>query len=72
MGAHDGDAVAFNVHTLKGSAANLGATEVVKACVQIEGAHAGAESGSLEPLLTELETSAARAQAELSRLAETG
>jgi hypothetical protein len=67
-----GDAVAFNVHTLKGSAANLGAIEVVAVCVQIENACAEAGPAAAEPLLDELEIRAARAQAALSRLAETG
>ena len=36
LAAGDADAVAFNIHTLKGSAANLGAVEVVELCGQIE------------------------------------
>jgi HPt (histidine-containing phosphotransfer) domain-containing protein len=72
MAAGDEDGVAFNVHTLKGSAANLGARGVVESCAAIEDACAADEPGSLVPLLAELERRLALAQAELSRLAETG
>ena len=72
VAAGDGDAVAFNVHTLKGSAANLGARGIVESCDAIETACAAVEPGALEPLLLELERSAALAHAELLRLAETG
>ena len=70
----DADAVAFNAHTLKGSAANLGAVQVVRLCQQIESlpATATATTGIVESLLAELEHGAARAQAALTRLAETG
>jgi CheY-like chemotaxis protein len=70
--AGDAEAVAFNVHTLKGSAANLGATEIVATCQRIERSPGAPGLRALEPLLTELELSAARAQAELSRMAEAG
>ncbi len=69
LAAGDADAVAFNIHTLKGSAANLGAVEVVELCGRIESLPAAAAAGIVEPLLGELEHSAARAQAELTLLA---
>ena len=72
VAAGDADAIAFNIHTLKGSAANLGAVQVVEACRRIESLAAGADAGAVEPLLVELEQGAARAQAELTRLAQTG
>ena len=72
VAAGDADAVAFNLHTLKGSAANLGAVEVVELCGRIESVPAGAAAGIVEPLLTELEHGAARAQAELTLLAAAG
>ena len=73
VGAGDGDAVAFNVHTLKGSAANLGAGHIVATCQRIE-QHGPSTpgAGELAPLLAELERNAAEASAELARLAETG
>jgi HPt (histidine-containing phosphotransfer) domain-containing protein len=69
----DGDAgaVAFNVHTLKGSAANLGAVGVVAALQRIEDAPAGG-APALEPLLAALEQHAAEAQVALARVAELG
>lgn len=71
VAAGDADGVAFNVHTLKGSAANLGATAVVATCEKLESApDIGAER--LEPMLAELERDAAAAAAELVRLAESG
>jgi two-component system, sensor histidine kinase and response regulator len=70
--AGDAEAVAFNVHALKGSAANLGATEIVATCLRIESAPGGPDAHVLEPLLAELELATARAQAELSRLAAAG
>jgi HPt (histidine-containing phosphotransfer) domain-containing protein len=63
------EAVAFNTHTLKGSAANLGAVEIVQLCQQIEDLPATTAAGIVESLLAELEQGAARAQAELARLA---
>jgi HPt (histidine-containing phosphotransfer) domain-containing protein len=72
LAAGDAAAVAFNVHTLKGSAANLGAREVVATCEQIEDASTAATERGLEPLLAQLERNAADAQAELALLAETG
>jgi HPt (histidine-containing phosphotransfer) domain-containing protein len=71
VAAGDAEAMAFAVHALKGSAANLGAREVVATCRQLEDA-APADARRLEPLLAELERRTARAQAELTRLAETG
>ena len=70
--AGDAEAVSFNVHTLKGSAANLGATRVVAACQEIEGASETLGAAALEPLVRSLERHAVDAQAALSRLAETG
>ena len=72
LAAGDAEAVAFNTHTLRGSAANLGAVQVVELCRQIEILPVAADAGIFEPLLTELEHGAARAQAELTRLAEAG
>lgn len=72
VAAGDAEAVAFNVHTLKGGAANLGATELVAICERIERSAGVPGRELLEPLLTELERSAARAQAELARTAEAG
>ena len=46
VAAGDAEAVAFNAHTLKGSAANLGATEMVETCVQIEATSPDARPGS--------------------------
>lgn len=69
----DAEAVAFNVHTLRGSAANLGAIEMVATCERIESAPAaGRASGALEPLLVALERNAADAQAELTLVAAAG
>jgi HPt (histidine-containing phosphotransfer) domain-containing protein len=68
----DAAAVAFNAHTLKGSAANLGAVQVVEICNQIESLPPLTQAGTVERLLAELEDRAAMAQAELTRLAETG
>jgi two-component system, sensor histidine kinase and response regulator len=72
VAAGDAEAVAFNVHTLKGSAANLGATEIVAACERIEHAPGVPDPQALEPLLSELELSVARAHAELLRVAAAG
>ena len=70
--AGDGDGVAFHVHALKGSAANLGAIEIVATCEQIERFAAGTASRELEPLLVALERNAADAQAELALVADAG
>lgn len=70
VAARDAEAVAFNAHTLKGSAANLGATEMVATCVQIEASSPDAGPAELEALLTELEQGALRAQTALARLAD--
>lgn len=72
VAAGDAEAVAFNVHTLKGSAANLGATELVAACRTIESSSAAPVASTLEPLLVALERHAAEAQAELALLAADG
>jgi HPt (histidine-containing phosphotransfer) domain-containing protein len=72
VAAGDADAVAFNVHTLKGSAANLGAIEIVATCQKIESFPGGPVARALEPLLAALERNAADAQAELALLAGTG
>jgi HPt (histidine-containing phosphotransfer) domain-containing protein len=66
----DATAVAFNAHTLKGSAANLGARHVVEICKQIEDLPALTDAGTFERLLAELEREAALAQSALTRLAE--
>jgi len=71
VAAGDADALAFNVHTLKGSAANLGATAIVATCQKIEN-FPGTGAEELGPLLTELERNAAAATAELGRMARTG
>jgi two-component system, sensor histidine kinase and response regulator len=70
--AGDAEAVAFNIHTLKGSAANLGAREIVVTCQRIEHSPGVPDLQVLEPLLSELEQSAVRAQAELLRVAVAG
>jgi CheY-like chemotaxis protein/HPt (histidine-containing phosphotransfer) domain-containing protein len=70
--AGDAEAVAFNVHALKGSAANLGATHVVATCQEIESVGETLGPAALDPLLRSLERQAADAQAALTRLAETG
>jgi HPt (histidine-containing phosphotransfer) domain-containing protein len=67
----DDDAVAFSVHTLKGSAANLGARQVVAALERIEGTR-DTGGAALEPLLAALERHAADAQAELALIAREG
>jgi two-component system sensor histidine kinase/response regulator len=72
VAAGDADALAFNVHTQKGSAANLGATEIVATCQQIESAAGVPDPEQFELLLAQLERSAARAQAELTRVAQAG
>jgi two-component system, sensor histidine kinase and response regulator len=68
----DVDGVAFNLHTLKGSAANLGAIEIVATCRQIESSPGGSCARQLEPLIVALERNAADAQAELALVAEAG
>jgi HPt (histidine-containing phosphotransfer) domain-containing protein len=72
VAAGDGDAVDFALHALKGSAANLGAIQVVATCEQIENCDGEAGAGTLEPLLVALERNAAAAQAELVLMAEAG
>ena len=69
VAAGDAEAVKFGIHTLRGSAATLGATEVVAVCRRLENVPAPAGAEQLEPLLAELERSAVRAQTALTRLA---
>jgi histidine phosphotransfer protein HptB len=68
----DYDAVAFNAHTLKGSAANLGAIHVVAACKAIEGAAENDGATQLEPLVQALDQAAAVALSALAGLARSG
>jgi HPt (histidine-containing phosphotransfer) domain-containing protein len=70
--AGDSEAAAFSVHALKGSAANLGAVQVVAVLEQIESLPAGTGAQSLEPLLAALEQHAREAQAALAQMAEAG
>jgi HPt (histidine-containing phosphotransfer) domain-containing protein len=70
VAAGDAEGVAFAIHTLRGSAATLGAIEVVAACRAIERAPAPPDVLALESLVDELERSALRAQAALTRLAD--
>jgi HPt (histidine-containing phosphotransfer) domain-containing protein len=72
VAAGDAEAVAFNLHTLKGNAANLGAIEVVTTCRQIESSAGARTAGALEALLVALERNAADAQAELALVAASG
>ena len=67
VAAGDSEAMAFAVHTLRGSAATLGATEVVAACRELEDISAPVGEQQIEPLLAALERSARRAQAALAR-----
>jgi HPt (histidine-containing phosphotransfer) domain-containing protein len=68
----DPEAVAFSLHTLRGSAANLGATGIVDVCRRLELAPAPLELSAVEPELEELERCATAAAAELAQLAEAG
>ena len=70
--AGNADAVAFGLHTLSGNAANLGASEIVATCRQIENASETAGAPGLEQLLDQLERNAAEAEAELASLAAAG
>ena len=70
--AGDAEALTFNVHTLKGSAANLGAIRMVATCQALEDLPARPDRAALERLLSALEGQAADAQAALTRLAEAG
>lgn len=72
VAAGDAEGVAFNVHTLKGSAANLGAIEIVGTCEEIERSPGAPVAQALEPLLVALERNAADAQAELALIAGAG
>ena len=67
--AGDAGAVAFGLHTLTGSAANLGAIEIVATCRQIESASQTAGGPGIEQLLDQLDRNAAEAGAELARVA---
>ena len=68
----DRAAMAFNVHTLKGSAANLGAVRIAEVCRELEAAAGDPDPELLEPLLRALEAHAADAQSALAQLAEGG
>jgi len=68
----DAAAVAFILHSLKGSAANLGAIEIVAICEQIERSPEAPAAQQLEPLIVALEGHAADAQAEFALVAEAG
>jgi len=68
----DRDAIAFNAHTLKGSAGNLGAIQMVAACKAIEATSGSTGTEHLEDLVRELDQAAATAQSALARLARTG
>jgi HPt (histidine-containing phosphotransfer) domain-containing protein len=68
----DRDAIAFNAHTLKGSAANLGAFQIVAACKAIESAPESTDQERLEQFMHALEAAVADAQTALARLARTG
>ena len=70
VAAGDTAAVVFNAHTIKGSAANLGAVHVVELCKQIEDLPPLTEAGTVERLLDDLDRRAAEAQAALTRLAQ--
>jgi HPt (histidine-containing phosphotransfer) domain-containing protein len=64
----DAEAAAFAMHTLRGSAATLGAIEVVAACRELERLPVGGAAGEIESLLAALEQSALRAQSALAGL----
>lgn len=68
----DRDAIAFNAHTLKGSAANLGAIAIVVVCEELESAVDLAPPDRMLQLLRALEQAASDAQAALVALALTG
>ena len=68
----DREAIAFNAHTLKGSAANLGAIAIVAVCQELESALELAPPDRLLQLLSGLEQAADEAQAALAALARTG
>ena len=72
VAAGDADAVSFNLHTIKGSAANLGAIKMVAICQELERVRAAPHLREFEPLLAALDRHAASAQAELARVAEAG
>ena len=72
IAAGDADAVSFNLHTLKGSAANLGATKMVAICQELERFPAAPGRQEFEPLLAALDRHAASAEAALARVAEAG
>jgi HPt (histidine-containing phosphotransfer) domain-containing protein len=68
----DSGAVSFILHTLAGSAANLGATKIVATCRALEGTSPESDPRDLEPLLAALEQHVAGAQDALARVAEAG
>ena len=72
VAAGDAEGVAFNVHTLKGSAANLGAGDIVATCRLIESLEAAPPGLEIELLLAQLERDAVAAEAELALLAASG
>jgi HPt (histidine-containing phosphotransfer) domain-containing protein len=72
VAAGDADTAMFAIHALRGSAASLGATEVTAACRRIEKTLAPIAAEHLEPLIAELERTAIRAEAALTRLAAAG
>jgi len=61
------DALRRTAHTLRGSAASLGATKMAAACQSIEGRASAGELGQLDRLITELQALAADATAALTR-----
>ena len=69
MAVQDSEAAARSVHTLKGLAGNIAATDLVRTAVALEqGLRKGMDAAALAPLLVHLETVRA-AQAEAIRLA---
>ncbi|HEY3612092.1 MAG TPA: response regulator [Gaiellales bacterium] len=68
----DRGAIDFNVHTLKGSAANLGALRIVSLCREIEEAPDLPAPERLAALIAQLERATAEAGAALAALAASG
>ena len=62
----DLDVVAFAAHSLRGTVASLGATEMAAVCQQIEDCARTGELGDLDRLLGELERHAAEVAAALA------
>ena len=65
--AGDLDTLRRTAHTLKGSAASLGATKMAAACQSIEGRASAGEVGQLDRLLDELQALTAEVTAALTR-----